>query len=108
MLGTRKSWRDTSGGRLGSLALVGLLLAGMGLSGCTPAPATSLPPATIVASEPTVQEATAQAPPSPEMESSTGDQVATPESQTVVPSDGNTKVTILHTNDVMGEIAPCG
>ena len=62
-----------------------------------------MPPATVVKSEPTLPQATIEVSLSP-----TVGQVQTPESQATVPPEQVVTVTILHTNDVMGEIDPCG
>jgi 2',3'-cyclic-nucleotide 2'-phosphodiesterase (5'-nucleotidase family) len=87
------------------------------LAGCAPQhPATALPPATVLApdlspSMPTPVSPTAQpAAPSTDTPVPQVSATSTPSvSPTVMAATGPTiNITILHTNDVMGEIDPCG
>ena len=103
MSGFRRFCRRTFRCRVYGLGLLGLLLAGTALCSCAPASGSTLPPATVVKSEPTLPQATIEVSLSP-----TVGQVQTPESQATVPPEQVVTVTILHTNDVMGEIDPCG
>ena len=87
------------------LALVGVL--GSLLAACTPKPTPTLPPATIVAPAPPVPTAT----PRPVAAAPTVPQQPT---QTTAGNPGSTgsrqatTLTILHTNDTLGETHPCG
>lgn len=91
MLGFRCSFGRIMGRCAYSSGLIGLLLGGLVLSGCAPTPGSTLPPATIVAPGPTLQP-----------------HAATPRPEPTVPPGQGIELTVLHTNDVMGEIDPCG
>ncbi len=91
-----------------------------GLSGCGPSSELTMPPVTLVGPQvPTATLVQPSATPSPmetpsptatllpSPEPSAASPSATPGSTTVAKRQGAT-LTILHTNDVMGETAPCG
>jgi len=104
MLGFRCSF----GHILHSLGLVGLLLGGLVLSGCAPTPGSTLPPATILAPEPTLQSHTVAASPATALAPPTAAHAETPPPEPTVLPGQVIELTVLHTSDVMGEIDPCG
>ena len=108
MRGFRYSFGHVLGRCVYSSGLIGLLLGVLVLSGCAPALGPTLPPATIVAPEPTLQPHAAEASLATEVVPPTAAHVETPRPQPTVPPRQVIELTVLHTNDVMGEIDPCG
>jgi len=110
MLSFRYFARRTLGRWVAASGSIWLLLAAAILSSCTPPPGPALPPATIVKPEPTLQPTLTVPPasPSPTLPPRTVEQVQTPQRQETEPPEPVIDLTILHTNDVMGEVDPCG
>jgi len=100
-----------AGPRLSCLALVVLLLSSIVLAGCAPTADPTLPPATAVSAsasdtpEPAAPTATLAATQSPATIAATT--VPTQPSANMGSRQAAT-LTILHTNDVVGETDPCG
>ena len=94
--------------------LVGLLLLGLVLAGCGPAPSPTLPPATLMGSvppTPTLPPATPMGPIPPSTtatEASLPTPPANPSTSDTLQGRKGLQLTILHTNDTTGEIDPCG
>ena len=108
MLGFRCSFGRIMGRCTYTLGIIGLLLGGLVLSGCAPTPGSTLPPATVVAPEPTLQSHTVAASPTTALAPPTAAHAETPRPEPTVPPGQGIELTVLHTNDVMGEIDPCG
>lgn len=98
--------------RAGPLGILFLLFASLLLTSCQPVAQPTLPPATQVKAAPVVATAAPAAQPptaapvaaattAPTQAASQGAKAGAGQRQAVA-------VTILHTNDVMGEIDPCG
>lgn len=103
---------DRRGLLIGRVALGCLLLVGIVLSGCTPTAEPTMPPATKMAAAPATAAPPATNTPVPPPPTAVPPS-ATPVPPTAVPTEMPAqrqplKVTILHTNDLMGEIDPCG
>jgi 2',3'-cyclic-nucleotide 2'-phosphodiesterase (5'-nucleotidase family) len=80
------------------LLLLGVLALALGglLTGCAPQAEPTVPAATVMAPQPATE-----LPPTPE-------QAQEPPAPPTAANDNAVQVTILHTNDVYGEIDPCG
>jgi len=90
-----------------TLGLIGLLIAELMPCGCGQAPGPTLPPATVIVPEAPSPRPSMEASPSPALVPPTAKAVHTPQPQ-ATPPETVMDVTILHTNDVMGEVDPCG
>jgi len=108
MLGFRCSFGRIMGRCTYTSGLIGLLLGGLVLSGCAPTPGSTLPPATIIAPGPTLQPRPTEAYPATALAAPTAAHAETPRPEPTVPPRHGIELTVLHTNDVMGEIDPCG
>ena len=118
------TFRSTSVSLRHPIALVSMLVLGMALSGCAQAVEPTIPPATVYGPHPATAAGPGLLTPTPVQPTVTPVPTATPLSRTLlsptsVPSPNpeplNTvaqakpvSLTILHTNDVKGEIDPCG
>ena len=90
------------------MLVIGSLLTVIAVSGCQSTAVPTLPPATAIVDQPQPAPATATPQPTDMPPPATLTPTAVPPTPTLEPVQQPVKLTILHINDVLGEVDPCG